>query len=63
ISPIPLLLIHSQDDRIVPYAFNEQLLHAALPPKTFLETGGPHTATFNSKENRGYLLRYLAHIK
>lgn len=60
ISPLPLLLIHSQDDRIVPYAFNEQLLQAALPPKTFHNTGGPHTATFRIRENRDYLLDYLA---
>jgi len=60
ISPVPLLLIHSDDDRIVPDAFNEELLQAALPPTTFLETRGPHTATFRSRENREYLLQYLA---
>ena len=61
ISPLPLLLIHSRDDRIVPYAFNEQLLQAGLPPRTFLETRGPHTATFRYSENRDYLLDFLAH--
>lgn len=59
IAPVPLLLIHSQDDRIIPYAFNAQLLQAALAPKTFYETSGPHTATFNNAENREYLLAYL----
>lgn len=61
ISPLPLLLIHSEDDRIVPYANNGKLLRAALPPKTFLKTRGLHTATFNDEENRHYLLDYLAH--
>lgn len=61
ISPLPLLLIHSRDDRIVPYAFNEQLLQAGLPPRTFLETRGPHTATFRYSENRDNLLDFLAH--
>ena len=52
IAPVPLLLIHSQDDRIIPYAFNAQLLQAALAPKTLYETSGPHTATLN---NAAYL--------
>ena len=60
ISPVSLLLIHSADDHIVPYRFNEQLLQAALPPKTFYRTKGPHTATFQNRENRNYLLDYLA---
>jgi fermentation-respiration switch protein FrsA (DUF1100 family) len=60
ISPVPLLLIHSKDDPIIPYAFGQELLQAALPPKTFLTTGGPHTATFNSRKNREFLLEYLA---
>jgi len=60
ISPLPLLLIHSEDDHIVPYANNGKLLQAALPPKTFYKTRGPHTATFRKKKNRDYLLDYLA---
>ena len=60
ISPLPLLLIHSEDDYIVPYANNGKLLQAALPPKTFYKTRGPHTATFRNRENRDYLLDYLA---
>jgi len=59
ISPLPLLLIHSKDDRIVPHAFNEELLQAALTPKNFLKTHGPHTATFSDAQNRNYLLDYL----
>jgi len=60
ISPVPLLLIHSEDDRIVPYANNGKLLQAALPPTTFYQSSGPHTATFGHRENRDYLLDYLA---
>jgi hypothetical protein len=60
ISPLPLLLIHSEDDRIVPYTNNGKLLQAALPPKAFYKTRGPHTATFRNRENRDYLLGYLA---
>jgi fermentation-respiration switch protein FrsA (DUF1100 family) len=60
IAPLPLLLIHSQDDRIVPHAFNEELLQAAIVPKNFFETRGPHTATFSNAQNREYFLDYLA---
>jgi fermentation-respiration switch protein FrsA (DUF1100 family) len=60
ISPVPLLLIHSKDDPIIPYSYSQQLFQAALPPKTFLETSGPHTATFSKQENRVTLLEYLA---
>ncbi|HED19749.1 MAG TPA: alpha/beta fold hydrolase [Gammaproteobacteria bacterium] len=60
ISPVPLLLIHSKDDPVIPYAFGQELMQAARPPKTFLTTNGPHTATFNSRKNREFLLEFLA---
>ena len=60
ISPVPLLLIHSKDDPIIPYVFSQELRRAALSPTTFFTTGGPHTATFNSRKNREFLLEFLA---
>ncbi len=60
IAPLPLLLIHSKDDQVIPYAFSQELLQAAQPPKTFLATSGPHTATFNDRKNREFLLQFLA---
>ena len=59
ISPVPLLLIHSKDDPVIPFAYSQQLYQAAMPPKAFLETTGPHTATFGNPDYRGYLLDYL----
>ncbi len=59
ISPVPLLLIHSQDDPVVPYAFSQELLQAANSPSTFLTTNGAHTATFNTLKNRKFLLKYF----
>lgn len=39
---VPLLVVHSPDDALVPYAHGERL-HAAHPgPKAFLATAGPH---------------------
>lgn len=50
----PVLVIHSADDEIVPYAHGQALFKAAHPPKQFLELRGGH--------NTGYLQsgqRYL----
>lgn len=38
----PLLIIHSPDDEIVPYAHGERLFAAAAEPKQFLTTQGGH---------------------
>jgi uncharacterized protein len=39
---VPLLVIHSPDDDLVPFALGRKLFEAAREPKTFLETGGRH---------------------
>jgi fermentation-respiration switch protein FrsA (DUF1100 family) len=38
----PLLVVHSPDDDLVPFALGKKLFEAAKEPKTFLETGGAH---------------------
>jgi len=53
----PLLVIHSRDDRIVPFDHGRQLYDAAAEPKQFLEIRGGH--------NDGFLVsseRYLTAI-
>jgi len=44
----PVLVIHSKDDELVPFAHGEELFDAARPPKEFLEIRGDH--------NGGYVL-------
>jgi fermentation-respiration switch protein FrsA (DUF1100 family) len=39
---LPLLLIHSPQDDIVPFAHAKRLFEAAKEPRTLLETGGGH---------------------
>ena len=39
---VPLLVIHSPDDDLVPFALGRKLFDSAREPKTFLETGGRH---------------------
>lgn len=42
----PLLLIHSRDDEIVPFAHSEELFRRAREPKELVEIAGDHNAGF-----------------
>lgn len=42
----PKLLIHSEDDELVPFTHGESLYRAAKPPKTFLKLRGGHNDGF-----------------
>lgn len=42
----PLLVIHSRDDDIIPFAHGRRLFEAAGPPKQFLEMQGGHNEGF-----------------
>lgn len=42
----PVLVAHSQDDEIIPYALGEKLYEAANPPKRFLSLHGDHNTGF-----------------
>lgn len=52
ISPLPLLLIHGERDRDVPYGHAAKLLAAARSPKQLLSYDGGHIETFARPENR-----------
>lgn len=43
---IPKLIIHSQDDEIVPFKLGKKLFEAAPPPKEFYEMQGGHNEAF-----------------
>jgi len=59
ITPMPLLLIHSRDDNVIPYSHGERLYQAATSPKQFLESRGFHGGTFNEESNRMALLSFF----
>ncbi|MGK2927816.1 MAG: alpha/beta hydrolase [Lysobacterales bacterium] len=42
----PVLVVHSRDDEIIPYAMGRAIYDAAPPPKYFLELRGDHNAGF-----------------
>lgn len=59
LSSLPILFIHSRDDSIVPFSNLGQLTQAHGGANRQLVTRGPHTATFNSVENRETALRFM----
>ncbi len=46
ISPVPVMVIHSVRDGIIPFHHGQQLYEAAKEPKRFLQTDTGHASTF-----------------
>ncbi len=59
VSPVPLLILHSRRDRLVPFYHAERLYQAALSPKRLAEIDSDHNHIFNHEKNRRLLLDYL----
>lgn len=63
IAPVPLMLLHSKQDEIIPYQHAQALYTAAGEPKVLKQVRGGHNVIFNQKENRKILLEYLFSLK
>ena len=61
IAPIPLLVIHSSNDIVIPFHHGENIFQQASEPKEFLKTNTPHTATFRFEGYRDYVLKFMAY--
>lgn len=48
----PVLIIHSLDDRLVPFRMGQALYEAANPPKQFLQIRGSHNDAFQFSRSR-----------
>lgn len=59
ISPVPVMIIHSVRDSIIPFHHGERLFEAAAEPKTFLRTDTPHTSTFVIPGYREKMLEFM----
>lgn len=59
LSPVPLLMFHSADDRVVNYAQGEALYQAAAQPKEFVSSHGPHIKTFTYPKYQDKLLLFF----
>jgi hypothetical protein len=61
VSPVPVLIIHGEADRVVPMHHGRILYEAALQPKEFWETAAPgHTRSFADATVRKNLVTYLS---
>jgi uncharacterized protein len=63
ISPIPLLIIHGDEDQVVPLSHGQALFAAAAQPKEmWVVRGGGHIGAFRQKKYQYQLLEYLERI-
>jgi hypothetical protein len=59
VAPVPVFIMHSDEDEIIDYYHAEALYEAALAPKQLITLEGGHNATFNLDSNRQKLLDVL----
>ena len=62
VSPVPLLIMHSKQDRLVPYYHGLKLYEQARHPKQFIDIDSDHNHIFTVKANRRLLLDYLQQL-
>lgn len=62
ISPIPIVLLHSDTDEIIEPYHSRILLQAAKEPKFFQTLHGSHNQVLNDMNNRRILLMYLQQL-
>jgi uncharacterized protein len=55
----PLLLLHSSDDEVIPFAHGEKLFEHATEPRTFQPLRGPHIAAVRDPQVRDRLLGFM----
>ncbi|MBY5960708.1 alpha/beta hydrolase [Marinobacter nauticus] len=59
LSPVPVMVIHSVRDGIIPFEHGVRLYEAAEQPKKFLRTDTPHAATFIIPAYREAVLNFM----
>ncbi|WP_370230267.1 alpha/beta hydrolase [Marinobacter nauticus] len=59
VSPVPVMIIHSVRDGIIPFEHGVRLYEAAEQPKAFLQTDTPHAATFVIPAYREAVLEFM----
>jgi hypothetical protein len=59
VAPVPLVIMHSKYDEMIPFYHAEELYAAAREPKKLEFIEGAHIHVFNISENRQLLLNYL----
>lgn len=62
ISPIPVLIIHGDEDPVIDASHGKGLFDAAKQPKEYWVVKGGRHASFNTPEHQAVLLKYLDKI-
>lgn len=60
ISPVPVLIMHSEADKLIDIYHANLLFEAAGQPKKFIQIEGDHNDIFSTTDNRKLLLDYLS---
>jgi len=60
ISPVPLLIMHSHEDKVVLPSHAQKLFRLAGKPKVYKQTRNGHISTFKYKEYRQTVLEFMA---
>jgi len=63
VSPIPVLIIHSEKDEMIPMYHADRLFEAAKEPKSFKLIDSNHSNVLITKDNRQVLFDYLKTLK
>lgn len=63
ISPIPVCVIHSENDEMIEMYHADRLYDAANEPKSFVLIDSDHSNVFVTKDNRQILFDYLKTLK
>lgn len=59
ISPVPLLIMHSDEDKVVSSSHGKLLFKLAGSPKFYIQTEGNHISTFRYKAYRNEMLNFM----
>jgi hypothetical protein len=56
---VPVMIIHGEEDTVVPFALGERLFSAAREPKTFLAVAGTGHNDLDTAENRAAVRQFI----
>jgi len=59
ISPVPLFMMHSPDDQVIPYEQGKAVYELAQEPKQWLDLAGAHIQTFQFPSVRDALIKFM----
>ena len=63
VAPVPIFIMHSDEDEIIDYYHAQILYEAALEPKQLITLQGGHNVTFSLDSSRQRLLNVLGTVK